>query len=81
MSAEKEVRLRLASRSSRFAREAGIAPAVPDDGLDLIVDELARSLSNQELLFAQQRIELEVIDAGEARHNGFILARARPRRI
>ncbi len=52
-----------------MVRKYGGVEGLANDGDDPVVDELARGLAHHEFLFAQQRIELQVVDTGEARHN------------
>ena len=62
--------------------ERGAVKGVANDRQNTVIDELAGGLANHEFLFAQQRIELEIVDAREAGHNGTIpIVNARDGRV
>ena len=49
---------------------AGLAVALLDDRLDLVVHESANGVAHQTLLFGEERVQLQQIDAWKAAQGG-----------
>src|SRR5262249_30322703 len=60
----------LAHGGHQLERGAGVAVAFFDERLDLVIDERAHRVAHQPLLFTEERIELQKIDAWETAQGG-----------